>query len=213
MLNMDFTETVQLSALDMDWVNSPSPGVLRKPLAREDAERGHATSVVCYEPESSFRPHDHPKGEEILVIEGVFSDETGDYGAGSYFRNPAGFKHAPFSKPGCIIFVKLHQFQASDTEHVCIETSQAKWSTELGRSKLLLHEHGTESVALYKVDVGEDLVIEDKGGIEIFIVSGQLSKGGRALGKFTWLRSAESSVILSAQSDALVWVKTGHFPT
>ena len=55
------------------------PGVCRKPLACEEAERGHATSIVRYDPGASFSEHGHPLGEEILVLEGTFSDQTGDY--------------------------------------------------------------------------------------------------------------------------------------
>lgn len=32
----------------------------------------------------------HPGGEEILVPEGLFRDEDGDYPAGSWLRNRAG---------------------------------------------------------------------------------------------------------------------------
>ena len=110
MLNMNFNEQVVIKTHEQDWVASPKPGVWRKPLAREDAERGHATSVVKFDPGAAFSEHDHPLGEEILVLSGTFSDHTGDYPAGTYIRNPKGFVHAPFSKEGCILFVKLHQF-------------------------------------------------------------------------------------------------------
>ena len=111
MLNMDFSKRVVVNTADEEWVASPRAGVWRKPLAREEAEQGHATSIVRYDAGASFSVHDHPLGEEILVLDGVFSDETGDYPAGTYLRNPEGFRHAPFSKEGCVILVKLHQFQ------------------------------------------------------------------------------------------------------
>ena len=88
MINMDFDQHVVVNTVSQDWQASPASGVWRKPLAREDAERGHATSIVRYDPGASFTAHNHPKGEEILVLEGVFSDETGDYPSGTYFRNP-----------------------------------------------------------------------------------------------------------------------------
>ena len=84
MLNMDFSQKVVIQTGEKEWIPSPAGGVLRKPLAREEAERGHATSIVRYEPGASFNRHEHPLGEEILVLEGVFSDETGDYGKGTY---------------------------------------------------------------------------------------------------------------------------------
>ena len=117
MINMDFSQRVVINSNDQDWVASPMAGVWRKPLAREDVERGHATSIVRYEAGARFSEHDHPLGEEILVLEGTFSDQTGDYKAGTYFRNPEGFRHAPFSEEGCVILVKLHQFQHDDRQH------------------------------------------------------------------------------------------------
>ena len=122
---MDFNQRVVINTAQRDWVASPMPGVMRKPLAREDAERGHATSIVRYEPGARFSAHDHPLGEEILVLEGVFSDETGDYPAGTYFRNPQGFRHAPFSTEGCVLLVKLHQFQADDMQHTLPDFADA----------------------------------------------------------------------------------------
>ena len=49
MLNMDFSKKVVVRTTEEEWVPSPAGGVLRKPMAREEAERGHATIVVRYE--------------------------------------------------------------------------------------------------------------------------------------------------------------------
>jgi len=61
-------------------------------------EVARATSIVRYAAGSRFDEHVHHGGEEILVLDGVFSDEHGDYPAGSYLRNPPGTRHAPFSR-------------------------------------------------------------------------------------------------------------------
>lgn len=87
-LNMDFGEAVTVDSASANWLPSPKKGVYRCPLERQQAEEGHATSLVRYEPGSRFSPHTHPGGEEILVLEGTFSDENGDYKAGTYLRNP-----------------------------------------------------------------------------------------------------------------------------
>jgi hypothetical protein len=73
-------------------------------------EAGCVTSIVEYKPQSRFHRHDHPGGEEILVLSGVFQDERGSFPAGSYLLNPSGFQHEPFSTDGCTIFVKLRQY-------------------------------------------------------------------------------------------------------
>ena len=45
-------------------------------------------------------------GEEIFVLDGVFSDELGDYPAGTWIRSPHASMHTPFSREGCTILVR-----------------------------------------------------------------------------------------------------------
>ncbi|MGI9281682.1 MAG: cupin domain-containing protein [Endozoicomonas sp.] len=94
MLNMNFQESVIIETENQEWQPSPASKVFRKPLAREDRESGHATSIVQYVAGASFPEHLHPAGEEILVLSGIFSDEAGNFGPGSYLRNPPGSSHA-----------------------------------------------------------------------------------------------------------------------
>ncbi len=215
MLNMDFSRRVVVDTREQAWQPSPREGVWRKPLAREEAERGHATSIVRYEPGSRFHPHDHPQGEEILVLAGTFSDETGDYPAGTYFRNPEGFRHAPFSEEGCEILVKLHQFQAGDSAHVVIDTQSADWRPGIGGLRVLpLHEFEGESTALVHWPAGERFVRHSHfGGEEIYVISGELRDEQGHYPAGTWLRSPHLSTHHPyAEEDTLIWVKVGHLP-
>ena len=215
MFNMDFTKRVVIDSLALEWLASPRQGVWRKPLAREEAEQGHATSVVRYDPGASFSPHNHPGGEEILVLQGTFSDETGDYTAGTYFRNPVGFRHAPFSEKGCVILVKLQQFQAGDEQHVQIDTSTALWEAGPGKlRKIILHEFATERVALYKWPVGEQITRHGHdAGEEVFVITGAIADEHGHYPAGTWLRCPHGSEHAPyAEIDSLVWVKTGHLP-
>ncbi len=156
MLNMNFDERLAINTQMQEWQASPSSTVWRKPLEREAKESGHTTSVVKYEAGASFKQHSHPYGEEILVLEGVFSDEHGDYPAGTYLRNPPGSKHSPFSKEGCVILVKLNQFDKRDLAEVRVNTNTAEWLQGQGGLKVMpLHNFEHEHVALVKWPVGE----------------------------------------------------------
>ena len=212
-LNMDFSQKVVIDSSQQDWLASPQEGVWRKPLAREEAERGHATSIVRYDPGASFTSHDHPKGEEIFVIEGVFSDETGNYPAGSYLRNPKGFRHAPFSLKGCVLLVKLHQFQPKDCQHIHIDSQNAPWLQGNGNLKVMpLHSFGTESTALVFWPAGEKFQPHvHAGGEEIYVISGELidEKGRYPIG--SWIRSPHMSRHNPyVEKDTLILVKVGH---
>ena len=95
-------------------------------LDRIGDEVARATSIVRYASGSSFSRHEHAKGEEFLVLDGVFSDNHGDYPAGFYVRNPPGSGHAPFSKDGCRILVKLRQFDPQDLTPVVIDAGDRR---------------------------------------------------------------------------------------
>ena len=212
MLNMDFSQTVFMDTGKIDWIASPMSGVHRKPLAREEAERGHATSLVRYEAGSVFRSHPHPLGEEILVLNGVFSDEKGDFKAGSYFRNPPGTSHAPHSFDGCFLLVKLHQFQVPDLNQVYVETPSI-WSSR--QSEIVsLYQFGTERVWLIRIQNGENILrqLDLSASVELFIISGQAQYGGTLMTTGGWLREPDFTVDrLNVASDCLIWLKTGHF--
>ena len=108
MLNQNFHEKVVLKSSQLTPVSSPCDGVERTLLERnENSEYAISTTIVEFKPNSFFDEHVHDSGEELLVLEGTFSDEFGDYPAGTYLRNPDNTSHIPFSKDGCLIFVKL----------------------------------------------------------------------------------------------------------
>jgi anti-sigma factor ChrR (cupin superfamily) len=70
------------------------------------------TALVRWAAGTVFRPHAHFGGEEILVLEGVFEDEHGAYPLGTWLRSPHGSRHAPFSRTGCLIYVKTGHLAA-----------------------------------------------------------------------------------------------------
>ena len=106
-INADYSERVVINHHDLPWIPSPESGVERRMLERQGDEVAKATSIVRYKPRSKFPTLQHDLGEEIFVLDGAFSDETGDYLAGTYIMNPPGSSHAPFSESGCTLFVKL----------------------------------------------------------------------------------------------------------
>jgi len=92
-INGDLTQRVAMHASTMEWQTSPSGTVWRKRLPWVgSAAAGQGTSMVRYDPNSTFPAQDRPEGEEILVLEGTFSDEPGDWHAGPYLRNAEGFR-------------------------------------------------------------------------------------------------------------------------
>ncbi|WP_285763663.1 cupin domain-containing protein [Biformimicrobium ophioploci] len=212
---MDFDQRVVIETASQDWVASPAAGVWRKPLEREAKESGHTTSIVRYEPGSAFSTHPHPLGEEILVLDGVFSDEHGDYPAGTYLRNPPGSDHAPFSKEGCTILVKLNQFNPQDKTEVRVNTNTADWLPGIGKLEVMpLHNFEGENVALVKWPAGEVFQPHTHfGGEEILVLSGTFQDEYGSYPTGCWLRSPHmSNHFPRVEEETVIWVKTGHLP-
>jgi anti-sigma factor ChrR (cupin superfamily) len=183
-------------------------------LDRIGDEVARATSIVRYAAGSRFDRHVHDGGEEILVLDGVFSDEHGDYPAGAYLRNPPGTSHAPFSRGGCTLFVKLWQFAPDDTESVRIDTSTAAWNTGLvpGLALMPLHEHGGVSTALLRwAPETRFSTHAHPGGEEILILDGVLRDEDGDYPAGTWLRNPRGSrhTPFTGAEGALIYVKTG----
>ena len=216
LLNMDFEQPVCVPGGDSDcWVTSPADGVSRIHLERVAKESGHTTSFVRFEAGSSFPQHSHPQGEEIYVLDGVFSDEAGDYPAGSYIRNPPGSRHAPFTHQGCTLFVKLDQFQQGDNEKVVILPEQQRWRQGIGNLRVLsLHSYLAESTALVHWPKNEVFQPHSHwGGEEIVVIKGCFIDEYGEYPAGSWIRSPHlSKHFPRVEEETLILVKVGHLP-
>jgi len=213
-INLDFTKRVVIDTQQQSWVSSPMAGVRRKPLARSEDEV-HITSIVEYAAGSYFSEHPHPQGEEIFVLDGVFSDQDGDYPAGTYIRNPPNSRHTPFSKPGCLIFVKLNQFDSNDTESIRINTHQTEWLPGIGNLQVMpLHNFEGEHTALVKWPADEEFQPHRHfAGEEIIVLSGVFEDELGRYPKHTWIRSPHMSQHNPfVKEETIILVKAGHLP-
>ncbi len=214
LINSDFSQRVVIRPDAVAWRPSPMAGVERKMLDRIGGEVARATSLVRYAPRSRFSSHRHGGGEEFLVLDGVFSDEGGDYPVGSYVRNPIGSAHAPHSDQGCTIFVKLHQFDPGDTARLAIDTRRTPFlpGGAPGLSVLPLHRFGAERVALMRWAPGtrgDDQA--QPGGEEILVIEGGLQDEYGDYPAGSWIRNPPLfRHARFSDGGCLIYVKTGH---
>lgn len=191
-LNGDLATRVVVDANDLRWTASPSGTVWRRRLHRVGpAEAGQVTSIVRYERGSTFPAHDHPEGEEILVLEGVFSDQQGDWPAGSYLLNPEGFRHAPFSREGCLLFVKLRQFPGLDRRHIAIDTHAIPWTMEGSRELKRLYSQDSYRDRMYLERLGPEAPASERLyplGAELLVLTGSFQDEQGSYGAHTWVR-------------------------
>jgi anti-sigma factor ChrR (cupin superfamily) len=211
----DFDAPACVPPEDHQWIASPESGVERVMLDRIGGEQAIATSLVRYAPGARFAEHFHPSGEEFLVLEGVFEDEFGEYPAGTYVRNPSGSHHRPGSGPGCLIFVKLRQFQPGDDARLVVDTNAFAHAASGAVAIHPLHHYEDETVAILDGGVGAVHRLEAASvPQEALVVEGSVRANGQSLGRLGWLRvPAAQTFEITFESPGRVLVKARPLPT
>ncbi|MEM7378363.1 MAG: cupin domain-containing protein [Pseudomonadota bacterium] len=214
-VNADFAQRVLLHADEIDWEKSPMPGVDRRRLDRVDTEDERVTTIVRYAPGSAFSSHVHTGGEEFIVLDGVFEDDYGDWPEGSYIRNPPQSRHTPGSKPGCVIFVKLWQFQPDDRTFVHANLDKLGAVPERHREGVSvspLYKDAFEDVRVEHWEPGATVEVDAAGGAEVLVLDGSFDEQGDRLRKHSWLRMPVGSTAhaTAGPDGARVWIKSGH---
>ena len=214
-LNADFAQRAAMHGASLDWVASPMAGVERRMLDRLGDEVARATTIVRYAPDSKFSAHVHTGGEEYLVLEGVFQDEHGDFPAGTYVRNPPQSSHTPGSKPGCVIFVKLWQFDLGDRTPVRIDFNAAPahpCADRPGVQTIDLFQDAREEVRIEHWQADTQIVLDAPGGLEVLVLEGSFSEVGENFVYQSWLRLPAGGHLsaTTGPEGARVWVKSGH---
>ncbi|MEY2934110.1 MAG: hypothetical protein RL033_4859 [Pseudomonadota bacterium] len=208
----------------MAWERSPAPGVQRKRLFHSGgAESGTVTSLVQYAAGSRFPDHGHPGGEEMLVLAGTLSDERGDFSPGTYLLNPEGFRHTPYSREGCTVFVKLRQYEGSRRERIYLDTTKSEWksaalwtpptSGSLRAQTLYRSLRYPERTQLLELSPGTRFApLGLPQGEELFVISGQLEDEHGVYPEHTWLTLPPGNQHSpSSANGAVLYVRQGGF--
>ncbi|SCB56667.1 Anti-sigma factor ChrR, cupin superfamily [Rhizobium aethiopicum] len=212
MLNDDLSKRALVHAGRLEWMPSPTKGVDRRMLFRIGGEKARATSIVRYAAGSAFPHHQHPGGEEFLVLDGVFQDESGDFPAGSYVRNPPGTGHAPGSQAGCVILVKLWQFKEGDRERIIRLPGEGQigaFSKGVTSSRILF-DGADERVMLEDWQPKAEIELSNPKGLELLVVEGSLTEAGDTLEPWSWLRLPPGRTFRARVGDggAKIWSKS-----
>jgi len=212
-INDDFNQRVVINHHDLPWVPSPELGVERRMLERQGNEIAQATSIVRYQAGSKFQAHQHELGEEIFVLDGTFSDQTGNYSAGTYIMNPPGSSHAPFSESGCTLFVKLRHLGSEQVIREVIDTTTAPWYQGMvpGLNVMPLMQQGSGSTLVRWAPQTFFNPHRHYGGEEIFVIHGVFEDEHGRYPAGSWIRSPHMSMHKPFSSEGCtIFVKTGH---
>lgn len=214
-IHNDVSSRVAVLQSSLTWHQTTFTGIWFGAFESDDNVQDHpVTMLTRFDPGGFFPLHGHPGGEEILVLEGNFADETGVYPPGSYMLNPEGFIHHPYSDEGCLTFVKLRQHGGTTRQRVKTNIYELSWQPgaipQIEVKPLYEQEGFHEKVWVERWQPGTALwnVVESEVK-EIFVIEGCWSD---ELGDFpagSWLRySPNSPYSPSSATGCLVYVKT-----
>ncbi len=65
-----------------------------------------SVAILKYQPGAKVPRHRHAGLETITVLDGVQSDENGDYAAGTVVLNPVGSEHSVWTNEGCTVLIQ-----------------------------------------------------------------------------------------------------------
>lgn len=215
-LNNDFERVVALNTLELPWQGLDVAGAAQRMLEKVGTDELRTTSIVRYMSDSHLPEYTQELGEEIIVLEGEFSDADGAYPAGTYIKNPPGARHAAFSKNGCLLFVKQGHLQHDDTERVVVDVQNSPWRQGMvaGLSVMPLSEYKGEHNALVRWQPGTVFSAHRHwGGEEIYVLEGVFEDEFGRYPKGTWLRNPHLSQHAPfSQEGCTIFVKVGHLP-
>ena len=212
-LNADFSRRAVVHAARLAWAASPLPGVERRMLDRIGDEVARATTIVRYAPGSSFSAHIMTAVRNLSFWKAYLQTNTVTFRpeATCATRQHRSTHHG--SVPGCVIFVKLHQFAPDDRTQVRIDTRQRPFRPAPGRP-------GVELQPLFRDD-REDVRLERwapdarvehraEGGIELLVLDGRFCEGGEEFAPQSWLRLPPGSILRAeaGPEGCRLWVKS-----
>lgn len=212
-INSDISQRVVIQQAALPWIDSPSAGVQHRVLERGADDAARATMVIKFAPGSSL--HGACEfGEEIVVLDGVLTDELGSYKKGDYLKNPPGSSHAYESAEGCTLFVKRQHLEIEEDQRILVQTESRPWYQGLvdGLSVMPLSEFATRHTALVRWAQGTKFNAHRHfGGEEIYVLDGVFAD---EFGKYpagTWMRSPHLSAHCPySMEGCTILVKTGH---
>jgi anti-sigma factor ChrR (cupin superfamily) len=210
----DISQRVVIEQSALPWIASSWSGVQHRALEGGADETARATAIVKLSPGAKIFSCTRDLGEEILVLDGVLTDEFGSYGKGSYVKNRRGSSHACESASGCLLFVKRHHLEPEDDSRIVVDSASMPWYQGLvdGLTVMPLSEFGTRHTALVRWAPGTRFnPHRHYGGEEIFVLDGVFEDEYGRYPAGSWIRSPHMSAHCPYSIEGCtIFVKTGH---
>ncbi|HMD67175.1 MAG TPA: cupin domain-containing protein, partial [Stellaceae bacterium] len=121
----------------------------------------------------------------------------------------------PGSAQGCILFVKLWQFDPADRTQVRLNTGTMPYQPATSRpgvEVIPLFSDSREDVRLERWTPGASIALTVPSGAEVLVLDGGFDEGGERFEPQSWLRLPAGSTLAAkaGPEGCKAWVKTGH---
>ena len=218
-INSDISKRVAIQQSTLPWIATPWAGIQIRTLENGGETTARATAIVKCAPGSRIVNCTRDLGGEIVVLDGVLTDEFGSYGKGTYVKasyatNRPGSDHACESASGCTLFVKRQHPAMDDDQRIVVDTATMPWYQGLvdGLSVMPLSEFGTQHTALVRWAPGTRFnPHRHYGGEEIYVLDGVFEDEHGRYPAGSWLRSPHLSAHCPFSIEGCtIFVKVGH---
>ena len=218
-INSDISQRVTIQQATLPWIATSLAGVKIRTLEGGGEAAARTTAIVELSPGAKIVSCTRDLGEEIMVLDGVLTDEFGSYGKGSYVKasnvtNRPGSSHACESASGCLLFVKRHHLETEDDSRIVVDSASMPWYQGLvdGLTVMPLSEFGTQHTALVRWAPGTRFnPHRHYGGEEIYVLDGVFEDEYGRYPAGSWIRSPHMSAHCPYSIEGCtIFVKTGH---
>lgn len=218
-INSDISKRVAIQQSTLPWMATPWAGIQIRALENGGETTARATAIIKCASGSRIVDCTRDLGGEIMVLDGVLTDEFGSYGKGTYIKasyatNRPGSDHACESASGCTLFVKRQHLAMDDDRRIVVDTATMPWYQGLvdGLSVMPLSEFGTQHTALVRWAPGTRFnPHRHYGGEEIYVLDGVFEDEHGRYPAGSWLRSPHLSAHCPFSIEGCtIFVKVGH---
>ncbi|MGB7711320.1 MAG: cupin domain-containing protein [Microcoleus sp.] len=105
-------QQVKTNIYELSWQPGTIPQIEVKPLYEQEGFP-EKVWVERWQPGTALSNVVESEVKEILVIEGIWSDELGDYPRGSWLRYSPNSPYSPSSATGCLVYVKTYPLDST----------------------------------------------------------------------------------------------------
>ena len=216
-LNADFSQRVAVHAAKLPWIASPIAAVERRMLDRIGDEVARANldrPLRASQPVPLRTPM--AAARSFLVLEGVFQDEHGNYPGPAPMSATRRLRATlPAPRSGCVLFVKLWQFDLADRTQVRRDAQALVYAPAQGRPGVeiaALFNDSREEVRMERWQPHVSISLDLPDGGEFLVLDGEFNEGGEGFAAQSWLRLPTGGRLSAAagRDGCTLWAKTGH---